>query len=546
MKRLNLIFAALGAAVLLGMLPACTEEIQDKDQNVYSFRITAGTVGEGEDIPVSMLFADAGLTVDNKAWGNPWKKAVFHGYVTDAAGRRVDNVVFSGPDGVLTDGTRVDIGSSKRLDIVISHLRQGDYTLTVNMETRYTVDTWASTAFSVTEGKASKPDTGKTIWVDSFTVPDGNTGLDIDPIGNIILDLRIFNTQNPFRFVSTVTPANATDKRLAASPADAAVLGATVEGENMIVLSPKVVGESLVTVRSLDGKAERSFGVKVIQSSVPSTGFTIPTDPDGGDPAAAFDLAGRLAMEINDYTGDSGDLVPGKCYEYTCQPIPAGATRPTLVAESDNEGVVKAAIADGNRLLLYPQGVGYANVTVSKTDNTVVRVLRVAVVSTVEVVLSAEESNPSDEDSQSGIFPCKIAGSPDSKYIPRPLHIEVFGRATGRVDLTDKADYFLVDSLKNSRTAIYSFEEKVLMMSVPGMTSRYDVYSRLMTKIAKRYVPYHHSDDYPKYYDDVKYFRLYSVGLDFGFVIDYDTNLYRLSIRKDYDSPQTRIYQYLH
>ena len=541
MKRFLKLFIPLAAVLLC----ACAKEIEDKSENVYSFRMTAGTVGEGEDIPVCLLFSDAGLSVDNKAWGDPWKKALFHGYVTDASGRRVDNVLFSGPDGVLSDGSRVDIGKSRRLDLVISHLRKGDYTLMVNMETRYTVDTWASASFSVLEGKTSG-DGGKTVYVDSFTVPDGDSGLDIDPIGNIILDLRVFNASNPFRFVSTVSPANATDKRLSVSPVTPSVIGASVEGENMIVIVPKTVGESQVNVRSLDGHASRFFGVKVIQSPEPTTGFTLPTDADGGDPDADFDLAGRLALDINDYAGSDGNVDPLMYYEYTCKPIPSSAAKPSLKAESDNEGVVKAAIVDGNILRLYPQGVGYAIVTVSTTDGLIVRVLRVAVISKVSISLTAIEGEPSEEDALTGVFPCKISIKSPSKYIPKALHLDVFGRATGRVDLTDKADYFLVDSLKNSRTAIYSFEEKVLVMCVPGMASGYDVYNRLMSKISKRYVAYHHSDDYPRYYDDIKYFRLYSVGLDFGFVVDFDTNLYRLSMKREYDQPYTRIYQYLH
>ena len=155
---------------------------------------------------------------------------------------------------------------------------------------------------------------------------------------------------------------------------------------------------------------------------------------------------------------------------------------------------------------------GFAGTGKTFMVSAIVRVLRVAVVSTVSISLTAKEGQPSAEDDLTGVFPCKIEIKSPSKYIPKALHLDVFGRATGRVDLTDKADYFLVDSLKNSRTAIYSFEEKVLVMCVPGMTSGYDVYNRLMSKISKRYVAYHHSDDYPRYYDDIKYFRLYSVG----------------------------------
>lgn len=525
----------------------CIDQVvEDVDENVYAFSMTVGAVGEGEDIPVSLTFSDAGLSVDNKSWGDPWAKAIFHPYVYDSQGREVGNVLFSGPDGLLGDGSRLDIGKSRKVNIVMSHLRQGDYTLKVNMETRYTVPSWASASFTVGE-RRSGANPGEVIYVDHFTVPGSASGSVVDEQGNLVLDLKYYNESNPFRFKSVVYPANATDKQLLIESKDESILGAQIEGESVIVLIPRVIGKAVVNVTSRDQQARRTISVSVIESPDPLTGFTLPTDTEGGDPSISFDLGGRLALDINDFADADGNLPGNNPYEYTCKPIPSTGGELSLVASSDNESVVLAAIQNGSKLRLFPQGVGYATVTVSTSDGTVVRTLRVAVISKVNVTLSVEEGEPSEEDAKSDVFPCRISIRPDSKYIPKPLHMEMYGKATGRVDLTNKADYFLVDSLKNSRTAIYSYEEKVKIMVVsPSTPSGYDVYSRLMSKIAKRTVAYHHSDDYPHYYDATKNFRLYSMVIEPGWQEDFDTNLYRLTIIKKYDNPANRIYSYLH
>lgn len=544
MRKL-IVFVMMFGAVLLG---SCTREVPDANENVYAFRLNVDSVEEGTDIPVHMLFNDAGLAVDNASWGNPWNKATFYGKVLDATGREIDNVLFSGPEGVIGDGSRLDIGRSRRLDIVLSHLRAGNYTLTVNMETRYTVPVWATASFTVKEKTVDPGDHGnEDVLIDDFTVPDENSGLEIDPIGNIILDLRVFNASNPFRFVSVVRPANATDKQLIAEALTPGVLSASIEGETTIVLIPLQVGQSNVKVRARKGNAERTFGVTVIETPPPTDGFTLPTDSEGGDPDADFDLGGRLMLDINDYADASGNLPGNNPYEFICRPIPSTAPDPELVASSDNEAVVKADIVNKNKLCIFPQGVGYATVTVSTTNGNIVRTLRVAVVSNVTVVMTAEEGTPSTTDEQSKIFPCTLRITSSSKYLPDRLKMHVYGKVVGRIDLTDPADYFTVESLKNSRTAIYEYErETEVLVFGPSTPSGYNVYNNLMLKMAAQYVPFHHSDDYPYYYDGVKYYRLYSLTISPSFPDTYDTNLYRITIRKDYDNQNTRIYQYLH
>lgn len=545
----KLLFALLSVPLLVAGW-SCANEVADVNENVYSFTAVALSASEGEDVPVRLAFGDAGLNVDNASWGDPWKKAVFHGEVTDETGRQLDYVLFSGPDGVLVDGSQVDISDSRMMDIAISGLRKGRYTLRVNMETRYTVNTWATATFTVGEatggggGSQGGGDDEKNVLVEDFTVPGKDNGLEINPIGDIILDLRVFNEENPFRFLSTVSPSNATDKRLGAEPSVPAVVSAAVEGESLIVLTPKTVGRSEVTVRSLDKNVTKTFGVTVILSDILPEGFTLPTDEGEG---ADYDLAGRLMLDINDFVlPGKKELDPEKEYTYVCRPYPDEAANLSLKASSDNEAVLEAAIRNGHTLVLHPKSVGYAVVTVSTTDDAIVRQMRVAVVSRITVSLDVEEGEQSEEDKKSGVFPCRISVKPSSHHIPMPFHLEMYGRATGRVDLTDKNDYFLVDTLKNSRSAIYSFEEKVLIMCVPSGAAGYDVYKRLMSKIAGRTVGVHHGDDWPNYYDYTAHFRLYSVTLSPMFVEDYDTNLYRVTVQKNYDKAVYRIYQYLH
>lgn len=544
MKKTLLNIAALCALVPCAI--GCMRVVPDANENVYSFKIDVETVGEGDDIPVHLLFSEAGYTVDNVSWGNPWAKSVFYGTIEDASGRVIDNAVFNGPDGVIGDGSRLDIDKSRKYDFVISHLRKGEYTLKITLETRYTVPCYASATFTVTEKGGGDPGDSD-VYIKDFTIPDENCGLDIDPIGNIILDIRIFNASNPFRYISTVTPANATDKQLLAGAESEDILSAGIEGETTIVLVPKKVGKSNVTVRARKGSASRTFGVTVIESEIPTEGFTLPTDPQGGDPNIDFDLGGRLALDINAFANPDGTLPGNNPYQFECQPIPSTATGLKLTAQSDDEDVVKADIVSDKRLRLFPQGVGYATVTVSTTDGKIVRKLRVAVISKIDINMNVEEGTPSADDERSSVFPCTIRIVASSRFLPYRLQMDVFGKVYGRIDLTDPADYFLVEELKNSRTALYDYETTSNILIVgPQYPSGYDVYTLLMSRVAAQSVPFHHSDDYPNYYDGVKYYRLYSLTIEPSVKEGFDTNLYRITINKNYDNPANRIYQYLH
>ena len=203
----------------LTSLWSCQErEVADENIAAYSFTATVETVSEGNDIPVHLAFSDGGLVVDNESWGDKWKSAEFYGKLFDARGREVENAVFSGPGGMITNGSTLDLSKNGRTDIVIGALREGEYTLSVNLRTRYTVDTWATAAFSVLKkSQGGAPAEDETVLVDDITVPGADNGLEIDDIGNIVLDLKYYNASNPFRFRCTVRPANATNKQLRAS-----------------------------------------------------------------------------------------------------------------------------------------------------------------------------------------------------------------------------------------------------------------------------------------------------------------------------------------
>lgn len=527
-KLLYLILPTLLAAV------ACTHEVTDEPLNAYSFRAVAETVEEGNDIPIHLYFSDGGLVVDNPSWGDKWKGATFYAELTDSYGHSVDNAVFCGPEGVLGNGSIIDINPEGKTDIIIASLREGRYQLKINLKTRYTVDTWASTIVDVLPGSTQG---GDVVYVDDIIVPGKDNGFEIDDVGNVILDLRKYNVANPFRFQVGVRPEDATNKQIHAEPVDASVSGAHVSGETLLVLSPKAVGVTKINLRSDDGHATNSFGLRVIESLPEVEGFTLPTDDSEKD-NFDFDVAGRLALDINEWND-------GNPFGYTCRPVPATAAKPDLVAESDTPTVLVAAISDGNRLILTPKSPGYATVTVSTTDGTIVRKMKVAVISRFTVTIDAVEEEASDIDKQFGIFPCKLTFKSSSQWTPQRLRTEVFSKVTGRVDLTDPVDYFLVDSLKNSRTAYYSFEEKIPVLYMANGNSAYQLYERVFKKLSAASVMVHHSDDWPRYYDYAAYFRLYKVVINVSVIEEFDTNLYRVTLVKKYDSPEHKLYQYL-
>lgn len=513
----------------------CAKEIADVNENVQRMTIKTSSVREGDDIPVEVKLNAAGLTVDNDGWGDPWKKATFSAVIEDAYGHEVTNAVWSGPDGVISNGGKLDLPENGTLNLVLSSLRQGEYSVKINLETRYTVDTWASGWVKVLPPTFDY----RTVLVKDFTIPDERDGVEVDESGNIILDLRIFNERRPFRYFSSVSPGNATNKRLTASSNDETVLRAGVDNGNVIVLVPKRVGVTEVNAASEDGGAKKIFTVKVIETSPDANGFTIPTDNDGGDPDAIFDVAGRLALDINEYGADD-------YYEYVCRPIPSYANEPVLTASSDKPEIADAKIMNGNHLRIYPKSVGYANVTISKSDGSIKRVLRVAVISVGEMVLRAREQQPSGEDSVSGVFPCEIVFSSTTQHLPGGMFVDVYGKAIARADLSDPADHFVDESIKNSRSAFVEFEENTFVgYSARYGDSIYDVYDRLMMNVAGVKFLVHHSDDWPNYRDYYLPAKLYKVILSFNLRRNYDTNLYRIELREDYDNPENKLYQYL-
>ena len=196
--------------------------------------------------------------------------------------------------------------------------------------------------------------------------------------------------------------------------------------------------------------------------------------------------------------------------------------------------------------MLTPGKVGYATVTVSTTDGRIVRTLKVAVISKFTVTAAALEQTPSDDDKAAGIFPCMITFKSDSKYMPTTFFVDVYGKATGRIDLTDPADYFTKEELKNARSAFYSFEEKRPVVYLSNGNSAYDVYTNLQKKVSTNGEIIHHSADWPNYHDYAAYYRLQTIVLQITVRESYDTNLYRCTLNKTYDSPENKIYQYLH
>lgn len=510
-------------------------KVYDEPQNVHEMTLTADTVCEGDDIPVRVSFSKAGLSVDNPGWGDPLKNAEFDAVVKDSYGHTIENAVWSWSNGIIKPGSLVDIPASGTVNLVLSGLREGEYSISINLKTRYTVDTWATgwvTVLPPAEGGGK--DKVLCTW---FDVPDKDNGFEVDDDGNIIIDLRFFNASNPLRFTSHVLPADATNKRLQAKSTDESILEVSIEKKMVFVFVPKVVGVCRVNAESVDGGAKRSFGVRVIETEDKAKSFTLPTDGEGGDEDADFDVGGRLALDINDYAD-------GHPYSYTCKPIPATATLPSLKAVSDKPEVADAKIVDGNGLRIYPKSVGYANVTVSWEDGTHARTLRVAVISVGQILMKAVEATPSADDITFGIFPCSLKFEATTTYLPGVIFVDVYAKSIGRADLTDPDDYFLREEIKNARSSFYEFEEETAVAFIPGV-SQYDVYTRLMIPVAMQSEKVHHGADWPNYYDYVMRYNLYKIVLRFNIREGFDTNLYRITLVEDYNRPENKIYQYL-
>ena len=531
--RLFVSFITMVACLCFGW--SCQKEIEDKNENVYAMVLSADSVFEGDDVPVELTLDAAGLSVDNSGWGDPWKAAVFNATVKDSYGRLVENAVWSSPNGLIKNGSRIDLPEKGKVNFVLSGLRQGLYNVVMNLETRYTIDTWASCSVKVKHPAGKKTD--RDVLVDSFTMPDDSEGVEIDEEGNVVLDLRVFNEERPFYYECAITPANATNTGITARSTANGIVDVRIENKHTLVLIPKMIGTCRINADSVDGNAHESVGVRVIRTQPSIDGFTLPLDPDGGDGDAILDAGGRIALDINDYPN-------GSYYEFVCRPIPSTAGTLTLTASSNAPDVARATIVNGNVLRIFPEKVGYAVVTVSKSDGTMSRKFGVAVISRGKIRIGVVEGERSAEDALSGVFPCKLTFAATTKYLPNVLVFDTYGKVNFRADLTDPAEHFVEETLKNSRTAFKEFEEDLSILYLPGI-SAYNIYERLMLQVAGTSYLVHFSADWPNNKDYYVYAMLYKIYLKFSIRQNYDTNLYRIELVEEYNSPENKIYQYL-
>ena len=539
---INNIITAVAAAALL-LCPSCKDNASP-DENVYRVYATSDTVTEGEDTPIHLSFADGGLRTDNKAWGDAWKGATFFGSILDEEGHAVDGVAFVGPDGPLRDGDVIDIVGERTIDIVVTGLVKGRYSAVFNIRTRYGVDTWATTSVRVL-GRDEAP--VEEILLEGFTVPTDDDTDNIDEMGRLSLPLSLYPEGTSYSYLCVLSPANAVDGQLEATSSDPDVVTAHIEGRNRLVLSPHGEGTSLITVRNVpSGRVERKFIVVITgggSSDMPATDIVLPVD-DGEDPGGDgvdIDAGGRLVLDINTFDEDNP-------YGYDVRVIPDGADNGALMAVSSDETILVAEISGRNRLVLTPLHPGIVTVTVSTLDGTVSRSFVVQVIARMLIHIDAVEGEASDADRAKGIFPCSLVMRTDAKWGPANVMLDVYAKATGRIDLVDPHDSFTADDLKSSRTAIHSVDHATqvfFFLNAVG-TTKYDLYKWVLLPATNATLEVLHSDDYPRNGKRQVGFTLYSAGVTFTVNRNYDPDLYEVVIVNDYDDPKYNIYRYLH
>ena len=542
-KTIHTALAALSLAALALGAAACKDNASP-DENVWRVYAVSETVTEGEDSPVHLSFTDGGLRTDNKAWGDAWKGATFFGYVLDENRKDVPGVVFVGPDGPMENGAVMDIGGERTIDIVVLGLGKGSYTAVFNIRTRYGVDTWATTSLRVLGADEVPVDE---ILLQGFTVPTDDDLENIDDQGRLSLPLSLYPEGTSYSYLCVLNPANAVDGQLEAESSAPDVVGARIDGKNRLVLSPHSEGSSVITVRNTpEGTVVRRFTVSVIgggESSVPAEGIVLPVDDgeDTGSEAVTVDAGGRLVIDINTFDDDNP-------YAYDVKVIPEDADNGALMAVSSDEDILTAEISGRTRLVLTPHRPGTVLVTVSTLDGTVSRSFTVQVIARMVIHVDAVEGTPSNDDRARGIFPCSLVMRSDSKWGPANVMLDVYAKATGRIDLVDPHDSFTSAALQSSRTALHSAEHSTQVFFFLGAsgTTKYDVYKWILSPATAASEEVLHSDDYPRNGKRQVLYTLYSAGVTFTVNRNFDPDIYDVVIINDYDDPKYNIYRYLH
>lgn len=537
-KITRLVFGAAALLACLSVPVSCRRMMMPTDRNIYVVDAEAVTVREGEDTPLYLTFRDGGMETDNSGWGDAWEWAYFNGEIRTPDGSRYQPAVFIGPEGVLSDGQQIALGGARRYDLVIGGLLEGDYIAVFNIRTRYGVDTYATTDFKVLSKQGQDPGGDDRILAESFTIPTEMPGASLTPDGeSLLLYLEDYNEASPFIFASSVMPADAENGELRSLSDDGNVVVAGMRPGNVLTLVPRTVGSATVTMQTVDRTVIRSFGVTVDRRTPETVNADDFSTPDGEE-GAELDLAGRLRLDINTYDRDNP-------FMYVCRIYPADAANGRLRASSSDDTIAEAHIEDGTTLVITPGKVGRADITVSTEDGTIVKVVKIIVVAKVEILVDSEEGEADETMKKRQVFPCALTFKSAARVHPVPLFLDVYAKVTGRVDLPDPNDHFVADSLKNAKTAYHSMSRNAVMAYSPQGTTRFRIYDLLMKPVTDTQVKIWHDADTPSSGYRVENFSMYSVAITVKPQVDYDPDLYIVTIREAYRSGDRKIYRFL-
>lgn len=411
----------------------------------FSFAVLAEGAAEGEDLHVSVSILKG-----------PWD-----GYSLASSVEAYDIASGTGtPAGTGLHSAGVPAASMASVsfpdgghrDFTVPGLDAGTYRVTVTLARDGKAST-GSVVVVVTakEGPGQEPGPGGTKYVTGFTLPVDDTSLTLETVSGmdcVVLDLAQYNSSNPFTWRSDVNPADADDRRLSARSLDNAVVVAVVRDGSLLSLTPVAAGVAAVTVASLDGNADRTFGVKVTKEEQqppvkPVTDFTVP-EPDKE--------TGRVPVEA------------GKTLSFTPALTPADANTPVFTASSSDVTVTQASVSGGT-VSITGIAPGYATVTVS-VENGPSHTVPVMVWKDVTVRIEWEELEATEAQLKSKTFPCRLRFSSDSgTAFPTPITwtvamkgvVTVSGQDSRTVsDNTDVRFY-------GNRTASYDVTSKILI-----------------------------------------------------------------------------------
>lgn len=384
---------------------------------VISFAVSAATVAEGDDVPVSVSVRNASADDRFTFSSEIDEYDALEGIKTPTGARLV---LRNGNP--VRDGDVLSFPADGHCDLWIKGLPAGTYSVSVTLSHEGLMATEGAVIVVTRKSVHGGDDTpSDRVLVSDFTVPAPGLNGTFDDEGNLIVPLDVYSSAEPFRHDCVIMPSNAENATLKAVSDNPRVAAARIHAPSRLSVIPLSPGKATVTVSTLDGTV-----VKTVPVVVP--------ERQGGQGVTDFDLPpmdpGQKRIEMP-YNGGGYSWVPS---------VEPSTARGDFIVVSSDPAVVTGSYDPGEgRIIVNPHMPGYADLRIIADGGLgISKILPVTVYGDFAITVSCVESTPTPLQEQTHTFPCVLLIScPTDIEFPSPVRFTFTMTATVAADNRD-------------------------------------------------------------------------------------------------------------